>query len=74
MDSSWRVPAAHKNEKAYEQKQQANSAEVILCGERFFCWSGYERCFKLFPVAQEFIGNLRPEPGMIQPSSHLSGS
>src|SRR5215472_4326501 len=73
MHSSRRVPPAHKDEKTYEQIEQANGAEVVFRGEGFFCRSRHERCFELFPVAKEFVMNLRPEPDMIQMPGHLRG-
>src|SRR5579863_3762685 len=70
MDGARRIPPPGKNKQSNEEIEKADNAKKILDGERFMRRSSDQAGFKFLTVAGQFVAELRPEPGVVQPVRH----
>src|SRR5579859_1303189 len=62
VDGARSIPAANKNEKAYEKIEESDEAPIILDGSGLLGGSGDNGRFKFAAVAGELVAHLGPQP------------
>src|ERR1700688_2804480 len=73
MHRARRVPAAREDEKANEEIEQANDAQIIFDRGGSLRRLGDQQGLKLFPAPFDSVVRLRPQPNMPQAFSNLDG-